>query len=917
MKAQAIRTIRTLLPASGAVTPDAIHSAVDLALTMPIYADLVRDQLVQEILAVYSIHIEDFRIIEAEERRKPWINDTKASINWDFWNRYRDYLTIEKNFSGMVVGQLDRLTDRTLDSVFNPTISGMVAKYGLVVGQVQSGKTSNYTGLICKAVDAGYKLIIVLAGTLNDLRAQTQLRLDEGFLGFDTEYQKVFQSNNRFIGVGRINQDCVAHSLTSAKHDFSPGAASSFPINFSTNEPIVAIVKKNTKVLEKLFRWLSAHSIEINGRRVIQSKSLLVIDDEADHASININKEGDIPSRINGWITNILGLFERRGYVGYTATPFANIFIPINDDQLFPRDFIVNLPPPSNYIGPEKIFGFQATDNEDTSSTTLPIVHRINDFSNFIPERHKKDDPLPPQGPDSLKMAIRCFILTCAIRRLRGQLNEHNSMLVHVTRYIRWQKHIKDEIVQPIFDFYRRGIEFNTEEILEEFRSTFEDDNSNYMSYVTTSKSILQSELRDIDPNIQAHSWDAVKGHLHAAASRIQIRGLNGASTDALNYFDHENGLSVIAIGGDKLSRGLTLEGLSVSYYLRASKMYDTLMQMGRWFGYRPGYVDLCRLFTSGELNEWFCHITLASEELRGEFDYMSEIAGSTPQEYALRVRTHPGVLQISASNKIRNATEVRISWSGRLVESYQLSKDPTTIKKNLESTLVLVNSIGTETLANPNSYVWNNVPGGMIREFLAGFQVYENLKSASPANLLRFIDIKYSRNEMSEWNVAIVTKRSGSPFDVNDRILPKLIFRRQTKDSENQPFYSIRKSHIISPSDEFVDLDSTQFKKAMEETRRQWINKGKPGEPKYPSGEWVRNNIRKEIRRPLLLLYFLDPTGAGLNQDSPPIVGFAISFPGSDTEDSVSYAVHEQLLTTFNQDDYAEEIEYDDEDES
>ena len=173
------------------------------------------------------------------------------------------------------------------------------------------------------------------------------------------------------------------------------------------------------------------------------------------------------------------------------------------------------------------------------------------------------------------------------------------------------------------------------------------------------------------------------------------VREINGGSADALNYFDHKDGLSVIAVGGDKFSRGLTLEGLSVSYYLRASRMYDTLMQMGRWFGYRPGYVDLCRLFISRELNEWFCHITLASEQLRNEFDYMADVAGSTPDQYALRVRTHPGVLQISASNKIRRAVEVRVSWSGRLVESYELSLRRDIIQSNFEAASSLITSMG------------------------------------------------------------------------------------------------------------------------------------------------------------------------------------------------------------------------------
>lgn len=345
--------------------------------------------------------------------------------------------------------------------------------------------------------------------------------------------------------------------------------------------------------------------------------------------------------------------------------------------------------------------------------------------------------------------------------------------------------------------------------------------------------------------------------------------------------------------------------------------MYDTLMQMGRWFGYRPGYVDLCRLFTSRELNEWFCHITLASEELRNEFDYMSDIAGSTPEQYALRVRTHPGVLQISASNKIRNATEVHVSWSGRLVESYELSKSAPIVKSNLAAARRLVDNLASPDAEGSSYLLWQNKSFDVVREFLAGFQVFDNLKSAAPANLLRFIEIKYSRNELDYWNVGVITKASGKDYSINDALSIKLIRRQQSVDSEGQAYYYIRKSHIISPGDEFIDLTTDEMEESMLATRRLWEEKDKEGTPKFPSGDWVRNEIRKRNKTPLLLVYFLDPEGAEMPAGSDPFVGFAISFPGTDSDDAVSYAINDQLLTTFYQDEYFDEGEYDDEDES
>jgi hypothetical protein len=915
MLLNAIRTIRTLLPSSGSVTNEEIENAVTMVLAMPVYKEIDKNALIREIQSVYNIRMEDFRVIEPKEKRRPWLTDRKSAIQWNFWNRYRDYLQIEKNFSPDVLGKLDRLTDKVLDSLFDPTQSGVrIDKRGLVVGQVQSGKTSNYTGLICKAADAGFKLIIVLAGVHNNLRSQTQLRLDEGFLGFDTQHQRAFNRNNLWMGVGRINQGTIAHSLTSSleKGDFNTRAANSLGINFNTNEPIIAVVKKNGSVLNRLLQWLLAHSIEdAEGNRVIRNKSLLLIDDEADNASINTRPENDGFSRINGLIRDILRLFGRAGYVGYTATPFANIFIPLTEDDLFPRDFIINLPAPSNYIGPEKVFGFELQEEDDELENVLPIVQRIDDYHSFVPNAHGKEDKLSSEVPESLRSAIKCFILTCAIRRLRGQHTAHNSMLIHVSRFIDWQRHIKN-IVEDVLDFYRRGILMNVPAIIEELRAAFEKDTAGYKSFKTTSQQILNSPLAGIDAHTQVHKWKDVVKVLNDAASRITVRSINGGSGDVLNYFDHPNGLSVIAIGGDKLSRGLTLEGLSVSYYLRASRMYDTLMQMGRWFGYRPGYVDLCRLFISRELNEWFCHITLATQQLRDEFDFMADVASSTPDQYAVRVRTHPGVLQISASNKIRSAVEVRVSWSGRLVESYELSKNPDTIQSNLDATIDFISLLGKTSKSGKN-YLWKNASLNHIEGFLRRFRTYETLKSASPANILRFIDINKKHGDLDSWAVAIISKERTTKRYKFKGLDIGLIKRTHDNAKGNDDLYYIRKSHIISPDDEFVDLTDDERQAALDETTIHWHFLGKEGTPSYPSGELVRNTIRKP-NRPLLLIYFLDPIGVDIHNDIP-ITGYAISFPANDREDAVSFAINEQLLDQFNQQDDYEIIQQDDED--
>ncbi len=913
-------------------TEEQIVSAIEK--TILIHPQTDCEELKRHLESEYKIWVDDYRIIEKEEARRPWLSANKSKIDWGFWKRYKWYLEEKEKFAPKAIQSIEKLTDRTLDALFEPTQNVQIDKRGMVVGQVQSGKTANYIGLICKAADAGYKMIIVLAGIHNNLRSQTQFRLDEGFLGFDTQQERVNKNDNLWIGVGKpkSNRKLVAHSLTSGSDngDFNKSFANNPMVisAFRSDSPILAVIKKNASVLERLKQWLSLQAIETTrGGKIIKNKPLLMIDDEADHASINTKKDELCPTKINGQIRSLLRLFQKSAYIGYTATPFANIFIPLNEDNLFPRDFITNIPPPSNYIGPDKVFGFEPMEDDEEPTDTLPVVHRIDDYQDFVPDRHKLDDQLPVRVPESLKTAVKCFIITCAIRRLRGQINDHNSMLIHVSRFQKWQARIK-ELVENVFDFYRMGIEQNNVRIIEEIRQTFEIDSDDYRSYVTTSGQIINSQLAELDPAIKVHTWNEVLPFLHPAASKIQVKEIHGGAKDVLDYQaydkkdtkpDEEAGLSVIVIGGNKLSRGLTLEGLSVSYFLRASRMYDTLLQMGRWFGYRSGYVDLCRLFTSRELNEWFCHITLASEELRKEFNYMSDIAGSTPEQYALKVRTHPGVLQISATNKIRTAVNINISWSGVLIESYKLSKKSRDIRANLDNLNSLLSSFEYEPVLKKGNLLWNNIHAAGIVSFIRNFIAPEN-PIASTDRLAEFILEKQKDNELNIWHVALM---SSALKEAKEYVLPDstkicLFERAEEKSNKSDDIYYIRKSHIISPYHEFIDLTDEEYELAKRKTFEKRIAKEEyyreAQMPNYPNGNLVRNDPEiKNARFPLLLLYLLNPEKAGLSASENPIVGFAIRFPGSTKDRTITYAVHEQLLERFEVNEEPDDYDYED----
>lgn len=908
---------RSLIGERVSVTDVEIDSAIEQVMYMPFFSGIDTTQLKNELLSTYRVRVDLFKILIGKERREPWIKDFKANHSaehWAFWNRYRHYLEQSKGFSPDIIDKIDKLTESTLDKLFDPTLQDItIDKKGLVVGQVQSGKTANYTGLICKAADAGFNLIIVLAGIHNNLRSQTQLRLDEDFLGFDTQFERAYTMNltsKRGVGLLHGFPPAIANSITTSsdKGDFTKRAAETLGVNFDTPQPILLVVKKNATVLKRLSTWLSSQTVTVNGKKLITNKSLLIIDDEADNASINTKKENESPTAINRLIRNIIGLFNRSGYVGYTATPFANIFIPLDEDNLFPRDFIINLSAPTNYIGPDKIFGTSIIP-DDTDDDLLPIVRPINDFDTFVPDKHKMDDDKPSDLPESLKLAIKCFIVTCAIRIARGQDKKHNSMLVHVSRYKSWQNDIKD-LVERQFHFYKRGIEQNIKQIIEEFRQVYEVDTPDYISFKTTTNNIKNSTFKDIDTKLTTHSWEEILPLLYKAVVKIEVKSINGSSADALKYYDNEKtGISVIAIGGDKLSRGLTLEGLSVSYYLRASKMYDTLMQMGRWFGYRPGYVDLCRLFTSRELNEWFRHITMASEELRGEFNFLAD-SGSTPEDYALKVRTHPGCLQITAVSKMRYTNTIRVSWSGRLIETYQLSKDKGIIHSNLVATDDLISSIGLPEKKG-NDYLWRNVSPNSICSYFGRYKVAENLKAVDLNRICRFIQKLNADGELTSWSVALMNKQGETPKFTTSNGISVGCFDRNYANESTEDTYLIKKNHILgNQTDEFIDLDDKILENALKtsiegsvelnwKADESWKNN-------YPKPKLVREKYRS-VTNPLLIIYPLNPDCAypkdfnGVKSIEP-FLGFAICFPHSNGNHTEEFAINSVLIDKFRE---------------
>src|SRR5258708_3039447 len=450
--------VQILLKGQPETTPATIRAAIERVLPVLDGQDgtsIDVEKLAKDLETGFNVWVGQETVLQDVRGHEPWLPDRRGQIGWRFWKRYERYLEEDEGWAPQSVTRRGQLTDSILEKHEAPDRPGSWDRRGMVVGNVQSGKTSNYIAFICKAVDAGYKLIIVLAGMHKNLRSQTQLRVDQGFLGFDTQRNRAFNQNNLRIGAGALPgaEFLLAHSLTSRADagDFNSTVANNMNV-VPGGEPIVLVVKKNKSVLQNLLNWSIGVRGEIDpktNRRVVRDVPLLVIDDEADNASINTNpplRDADgniIPDQdvtaINGLIRKLLNSFEKSAYVGYTATPFANIFIyPDGEhdeygEDLFPRSFIINLPTPSNYIGPARVFG-TGTDGAGTEREELPVIRIVDDYEHDIPNSHKKTD-LVTQLPENLRRAVKMFVLACAARICRGPEQDNNWMLIHVTRF--------------------------------------------------------------------------------------------------------------------------------------------------------------------------------------------------------------------------------------------------------------------------------------------------------------------------------------------------------------------------------------------------------------------------------------------------------------------------------------------------
>jgi hypothetical protein len=837
--------------------------------------------------------------LTAGDDHRPWLRERKQDVNWTLWDRYRQYLLTVRMMPPPVIDRLDEVSDQILGLLEDPHIKGrQFDRRGLVMGQVQSGKTTNYSALINKALDSGYRLVVVLAGQLNNLRSQTQTRLDEEVLGFDTALAESTAADHGRFGVGLVRGFAEARmvgSLTTSEEigDFNSKRART-RVDAGGGTPFVLVVKKNGRVLKHLVEYLRDHSPyskkePVSGRTIVPDVPLLVIDDEADQATVNtsdmpVDEHGKViddynPTTINRLIRSLLQCFTQTAYVGYTATPFANIFI--HDDavhadygeDLFPRSFIVSLRAPENYVGPERLLGIP--DGEP-----MPVFRIVDDQDRMVPDRHRIDH-VPTELAPSLERAIQTFFLATAERRLRGQSTKHNSMLIHVTRYVAVQNRVTDlvkEYVTRIQRRFRYGEGADTHTVVAELAEMWRD-------FEATSATL----------GTRVSNWSDIESELPRVLDLTTIRAINGSSSDLLDYRQNEGtGISVIAVGGDKLSRGLTLEGLTVSYFLRASQMYDTLMQMGRWFGYRDGYADLIRIYTTPDLLRAYEHIARASEELREEFEYMVSI-GATPREFGLRVRAHP-TMMITSPMKMRQGERLRLSYQGDISESTVFDKSDTIIRSNLQAVGHLLEPLPKPQTTTTGNLVWDSVPVSHVLNFLERFATHRLAPRADSRRLASFVRAQNKQvpGELTEWTIALISKRGAAP-DQQVTLAGHsigLTDRAAVQGGPKTPLldrFTIRR--LLSPLDEAIDLNEVEMARALDLTEMYRTEAGKTfvrSDP--PSGKAIRQ--ARPAKRGLLLLYPLMPSNYELASELVPI-GIGLSFPTSNSGATIEYVVN------------------------
>lgn len=640
------------------------------------------------------------------------------------WQELADRMRV--NGPKGAVEAVDESTEAIVAAMAEPRVEHD-RRLGLVVGNVQSGKTANYSGVIAKALDQNYKLVIVLSGIHNNLRRQTQIRLE------------------RDLGVA--DNPSAWHGLTSPEADFGTTAKRNASSIISNNARILAVVKKNKNRLENLLEFLRALDPDVARRTPI-----LIIDDESDQATPDSSPKGkEEASTISRLMRELWAEVVNGTYIGYTATPFANVFMDPSAEaaELYPSNFIHVMPTPDAYFGAARLFGLDG----DLAAVEV----EAHDVLRYIPDVEL--DALRPAGRDALfdaevtpalADAIRWFIVAAAVRRVRGQHEKHSTMLIHTTHNVDPHFDLRDAVVDFLAPRRARARDGD----VQEFYATFHEE-------IDRAPELLTG-------NSQEATWPRVEQEILSVMRNLRVSVDNGQAdaSERLDYRD-EDPQTVIVIGGGTLSRGLTLEGLFVSFFTRSSNAYDTLLQMGRWFGYRSGYEDLQRIWLSSGLDEDYRFLAQVEYELRQDIDRLIR-SGQAPSQIAVRVRQHPGRLQITNPNKMKHAHEVEVDFEGYPMQTYVFDVgSEETLESNRQAARCLIDRISDRVAQGQRadaggSRVFTGVPVEEVERFFQDFSVHSHFGDSFAAA------VAWSATKLPEkpWNVVLASGSEHGRFE-------------------------------------------------------------------------------------------------------------------------------------------------------
>lgn len=826
----------------------------------------------------------DYHTYKERERNKPGrlkritvIRKEGGFVKWydgphntaGVWPDYRNKLDLPKQ----AIQDIDDSTTQILSRCANPRGEDGEKRKGLVVGYVQSGKTANFQALLAKAVDAGYRIIIVLAGTHNNLRAQTQTRLQADLnLGSSTSTQKL-----------------AWLTLTSDDEDMPKPKNLHVPLNNRSNVAVM-VVKKNTSRLQNVHDFLTnIHS------DVLRFRPVLIIDDESDQATPNTKESKAAVSAINQHIRDIWKAVKVGSYVAYTATPFANVLInPDNEEDLYPEDFIVSLPKPKGYLGADEFFNTSSyiSDNDADEDDEL-----VMSLSNSIPEeeamilapRNRNLETYEPEITETLEEAIYWFVIATAIRELRTGEQKHSSMLVHTSHYVDAHTALQDVVKD-----FAQSLHFDFPKHLDNLKEAFN-------RQVNRAKHIREGET---EPIWNDALIDAIKGVI----KRITVKVDNGVSTDRLSYPDNEL-QTVIAIGGGTLSRGLTLEGLVVSYFLRTSNTYDTLLQMGRWFGFRPRYADLVRVWVGPGLLDEYRHLAQVERQIRDEIDFMQK-ENKTPRELALKILAHPGRLDITSPSKMSVAQIVKAGLSGTRKQTIYLNREEKAIRQSHEAVQKFVANAeanAKQVLSDDQgNHLIQSVDNDSVVDFFSEFWVADRwIKADALSSWLG------EHGGSTHWDIVLISGRKNSPgeFRYTNELRVKTVSRAPRKsdqwDKTNLGFESQPDADLVNIRALLSANDSTMDFKILDGHGQLAREDGLKFKNLIRSEAAAVKSLRKVIspNTGLIILYAIDKDSAPQNKSSATrenmdapnhLIGVGVVFPhvqGEDPNDYVSVA--------------------------